>query len=102
LKGGRSNVAIEVISIRLTNTNSSLRAFVDVRVGTWIIHDWRVWKQNGRAYVSVPQSSWKDPSGQIRFKPILTIPDDQLEKIQTAILYAYHQETEKMNEASKR
>jgi DNA-binding cell septation regulator SpoVG len=88
---------IEVLTIRLTNTGSSLRAFADIKIGDWIINDWRVWKQNGRAYVSVPQSSWKDPSGQIRFKPILTLPDDQLEKIQTAILYAYHQEKEKQH-----
>jgi DNA-binding cell septation regulator SpoVG len=90
-------MSIEIQAIRLTNTGSSLRAFVDVKVGTWIINDWRVWQQNGRAYVSVPQSSWKDPSGQIKFKPILTIPDDQLQQIQTAILHAYHQEKEKTN-----
>ena len=95
-------MSIEILTIRLTTTNSSLRAFVDVKVGTWIINDWRVWQQNGRAYVSVPQSSWKDPSGQLRFKPILTIPDDQLEKIQTAILYAYHQEKEKGNVEAKK
>jgi DNA-binding cell septation regulator SpoVG len=89
-------MSIEILTIRLTNTHSSLRAFADIKVGTWIINDWRVWKQNNdRAYVSVPQSSWKDPSGQIKFKPILKIPDEQLEKIQTAILYAYHQEMEK-------
>lgn len=88
---------VEILTIRLTNTNSSLRAFVDVRVGTWIVNDWRVWQQNGRAYVSVPQSSWKDSSGQLKFKPILKLPDDQLEKLQTAILFAYHQELEKTN-----
>jgi len=87
-------MSIEILTIRLTNTHSSLRAFADIKIGDWTINDWRVWQQNGRAYVSVPQSSWRDPSGQLKFKPILTIPDDQLEKIQTAILYAYHQEME--------
>jgi DNA-binding cell septation regulator SpoVG len=90
-------MSIEILTIRLTTTNSSLRAFVDVKVGDWIVNDWRVWQQNGRAYVSVPQSSWKDPSGQLKFKPILKLPDDQLEKLQTAILFAYHQELEKTN-----
>ena len=91
-------MSIEVISVRLNHSSqSTLKAFIDVRIGTWTINDWRVWKKNGRAYVSVPQSSWRDPSGQLKFKPILSIPDNQLEKIQTAILYAYHQEQEKQH-----
>jgi DNA-binding cell septation regulator SpoVG len=94
---------IEVRTIRLTNTGSSLRAFADIKIGDWIINDWRVWKQNNdRAYVSVPQSSWRDPSGQIKFKPILKIPDEELQKIQTAILYAYHQEKEKTDECQSK
>jgi DNA-binding cell septation regulator SpoVG len=88
---------IEVLSIRLMEEGRPLRAFADVRVGDWTINDWRVWQQNGRAYVSPPQTSWKDPTGQIKFKPILTIPDEELQRIQTAILYAYHQEMEKQN-----
>ena len=89
-------MTIRVVEIRPLNNGRPLKAFADVQVGDWIVKDWRIWQQNGRAYVSVPQCSWKDPStGRIKFKPILTIPDDQLEKIQTAILYAYHRETEK-------
>jgi DNA-binding cell septation regulator SpoVG len=93
---------VKVIEIRKTRKPGPLRAFVDVKIGTWIINDWRVWQQNGRAYVSPPQASWKDTTGQIKFKPILTIPDEELQQIQTAILYGYHQEAEKTNEPSKR
>jgi DNA-binding cell septation regulator SpoVG len=89
-------IKVEILEVRLTNTNSSLRAFVDVKVGDWIINDWRVWKKNnGGAYVSVPQSTWKNPDGSIKFKPILKIPDEQMQKITTAILHAYYQEEEK-------
>lgn len=92
---------IEVLTIRLTNTGSSLHAFVDVKIGTWIINDWRVWQQNGRAYVSVPQSSWRDPSGQIKFKPILTIPPEQKQQIDIEILHAYQAELEQKNADNK-
>jgi DNA-binding cell septation regulator SpoVG len=63
---------IEVIDIRLLPGDKPLKAFCDVRVNDWIIHDFRVIKQNGqRASVSPPQVSWKDPeSGEIRYKGI--------------------------------
>lgn len=94
-------IKIEILAVRLNNRgDTSLRAFVDMKVNDWVINDFRVWKRNhDRAYVTVPQSTWKDPSGQIKFKAILQIPNDQMERIQISILSAYYQkEEERRNE----
>ena len=91
---------IRVLEIRHLNNGRPLRAFVDVQVGDWIIHDFRIVKQDGqRAFVSPPQVSWKDPdSGQIRYRGILTIPSEQKQAIDVAILSAFQKEMEKTND----
>ena len=94
---------VEVQSIRLIGDGRPLRAFADVRVDEWIIHDFRILKQNGqKAFVSPPQVSWKDPeTGQIKYKGILTIPPEQKQRIDTEILHAYQEEMEKENAKRK-
>ena len=90
---------VKVLEIRPLSHGRPLKAFIDIQVGDWIIHDFRVIKQNGqKAFVSPPQVSWKDPAtGQIRFKGILTIPPEQKQRIGTEILHAYQVEMEKQN-----
>ncbi len=90
---------IRVIEIRPLSDGRSLKAFVDIQVGDWVIHDFRIIKQNGqKAFVSPPQVSWKDPeTGGIKFKGVLTIPPDQKQRIDTEILHAYQAEMEKMD-----
>jgi len=90
---------IRVVEIRLLNSNKPLKAFCDARVNTWIVHDFRIVKQNGqRAFVSPPQVSWKDPAtGEIKYKGILTIPPEEKQRIDTEILHAYQVELEKGN-----
>jgi hypothetical protein len=87
---------IRVIEIRPLSDGRPLKAFADVQVGGWIIHDFRIIKQNGqKAFVSPPQVSWKDPiTGEIKYKGILTIPPEQKQRIDTEILHAYQGEME--------
>ena len=89
---------VTIIEIRLLIDGRSLKAFADVQVGDWIIHDFRVIKQNGqRLSVIPPQASWKDPeTGQIKFKGILTIPPEQKQQISIKVLHAYQEEMEKV------
>ena len=89
--------AIKVIELRLLPWDKPLRAFVDIQVGAWIIRDWRIVKRNGsRAAVLPPQVSWKDPeTGEIKFKGVLTIPSEEKQMIDAAILSAYSRELEK-------
>jgi DNA-binding cell septation regulator SpoVG len=95
---------MRVIEIRLLGDLRSLKAFADIQWGDWIIHDFRVIKQDGqRAFVSPPQVSWKDPqTGSIRFKGVLTIPPEQKQVIDVQILAAYQKEVERQNAEEKR
>jgi len=90
---------VKVIEIRVLNDGRSLKAFADVKIGDWIIHDFRVIKQNDqRAFISPPQVSWKDPkTGEIRFKGIFTVPPEQKQRIEVEILAAFQREMEKSN-----
>ena len=94
---------VKVLEIRPLSQGRPLKAFVDIQVGDWIIHDFRVIKQNGqKAFVSPPQVSWKDPeSGEIRYKGILTIPPEQKQRIDVEILSAFQREMEKRDEKEK-
>jgi len=95
---------IEVIEIRPLNDGRPLKAFADVQVGDWVIHDFRIIKQDGqRAFVSPPQVSWKDPTTrEIKYKGILTIPPEQKQRIDLEILSAFQKEMEKTNAKQKR
>jgi DNA-binding cell septation regulator SpoVG len=92
---------VEVIEIRLLNNGKPLKAFADIRVGNWIIRDFRVVQHNGgRAYVETPLRSWRDSNGVIQFKNILTLPKDLKWQIESAILAEYQKAREKENEES--
>lgn len=95
---------IEVLKVRLLPPGRSLRAFCDVKVDEWIIYDFRIIKQDGqRAFVSSPQVSWKDPeTGEIKYKSILTIPAEQKQRIDIAVLTAFQREVENLNARQKR
>jgi hypothetical protein len=84
---------IKVIEIRFLNDGRPLKAFADVQVGDWIIHDWRIIKHDGqRAWVSVPQASWKDRDGKIKYRALLSIPGELKQHIEVAILSAWEKE----------
>ncbi len=64
-----------------------LRAFVDIKAGEIIYRDFRIIKEKGkRAWVACPQSSWKEDSGNIRYKTIITFPEEMKQAIDTVIL----------------
>ena len=95
---------IRVVEIRPLNDGRPLRAFADVQWGDWIIHDFRIIRQDGqKAFVSPPQVSWKDPAtGEIKYKGILTIPPEQKQRIDVEILSAFQREMEKTDAEQKR
>lgn len=89
---------IKVNEIRLLNGGKPLKAFVDVQLGNVVIRDFRVIKENGkRLYVKVPFSTYKDQTGQLKFRPIVVLPDEVRGEIDLAILNAYQGEMEKSN-----
>jgi len=67
---------VKVIEIRPLRDGRPLKAFADVKVGDWIIYEWRIIKKDGlRAWVSVPMASWKDRDHKVRYRALLSIPD---------------------------
>jgi len=88
-----SGLNIKIIGIRPINSGRPLRAFADVQVGDWIIYEWRIVKKDGqRAWVSVPMASWKDFDHKVRYRALLSIPDELKQRIEVAILSAWEKE----------
>ena len=90
---------VKVIDIHPLSDGRPFKAFVDIQVGDWIIYDWRITKQDGqRAWVSVPQTSWKDKDGKVRYRALLSIPGELKQRIEVAILSAWEKELKKNEE----
>ena len=90
-----SNGEIKVIEVKAMNNDRPLKAFASVQVGDWIIYEWRIVQQPGqRAWVSVPQVSWKDQDGKVKYKALLSIPGELRQRIEVAILSAWEREKE--------
>jgi DNA-binding cell septation regulator SpoVG len=89
---------IRVIEIRPLSDGRPLKAFVDVQMGDIVIRDFRVIKESGkRLYVKVPFSTYRQQTGQLKFRPIVILPDEVRGEIDLAILNAYQREMEKPN-----
>lgn len=86
-------MGIRVIEIKLMNGDKPLKAFATVQVGDWTIYDWRIVQQNGnQAWISVPQVSWRDSKGRVRYRALLSIPGELKQPIEVAILSAWEKE----------
>ena len=85
---------VEVVELKLIRGSSrSLKAVADVRVGDWEINNWKIVQQNDhRVQVEMPQVAWRDSSGQIRFRKLLSIPGELRQRIEVAILSAWERE----------
>jgi DNA-binding cell septation regulator SpoVG len=89
---------IEVLEIRLQNNGKALKAFVDLCLDGVTVRDFRVIQERGRRlWVACPQVSWRS-KGIIKYKTIITFPDEQKGLIDVAVLSAYQRELEKANE----
>ena len=89
------SLEIEIVDLRLTKSRKSLKAFVDVRLGSITVRDFRVVKEDGKSpYVKVPFSTYKDQEGQLKFRPIVILPEEVRGEVDLAILNAYRREKE--------
>ena len=88
---------IRVIEIRMLPDDKPLKAFVDLLIGDMVIREWRVVKNNGqRHWIAPPQLSWKDPvDGSIKYKTVVTFPDELKGQVDFAVLTVYAREMEK-------
>jgi DNA-binding cell septation regulator SpoVG len=90
---------IKVIDIRfLPDNGKSMRAFADVQFDSIVIRDFRIMKEEGkRPYVKLPFSTYKDQTGQLKFRTTIVLPDEVRGEVDLTILNAYHREKEKRN-----
>lgn len=93
-------IEVKIIEIRPIYDGRDVKAFVDIQVGDFILRDFRVIKKDGkRPFVKAPFSTYKDSAGQIKFRPIVFVPNDELRgEIDLTILAAYQGEMEKRHE----
>lgn len=90
---------VKVIEIRSITDGRPLKAFADVQVNDWVIYDWRIVKHDGqRAWVSLPQVSWKDRDGKVKYRALLSIPGELRQRIEVAILSAWEKELQNVGQ----
>ena len=90
---------VEVLEIRLLNGDKPLKAFADIKLeDSIVIREFRVIKENGKRFqVASPQLSWKASDGSIKYKTIVTLPDDVKGSIDLAILKRFIEEMERLD-----
>lgn len=82
---------IKILEIRQID-NGNLKAFVKLKIGEIVFHDFRIIKQpNQRAWVSAPISTWVDETGKTRYKTIVEFPQELKREISEAVLNAYYE-----------
>lgn len=89
---------IEIIELKPCQKNGNLKAFVDVKIDSIIIHDFRIIQQKDqKPWVSVPQLSWRDSSGGLSYKNLVELPKELKSRVEEAILefYQRHPSSEK-------
>ena len=92
---------LKVLQIRHSKNNSPLKAFADVLVSDIEIRDFRIIQHPGdKAYVAVPQTSWRGQGGKIQYKTLITMSDELKWQIESAILAEYQRAKEKTNEGT--
>lgn len=99
----QEQMEVKVLEIRLMPPERPLKAFVDIKIRGLVIKDFRVLKEDGkRPYVKVPFVTYKDQTGQLKFKPIVVLPDEVRGEVDLAILNAYQREMELSDGKQKR
>lgn len=92
------NKEIEVTEIRLMSPGKPLKAFIDVRIGDFLIRDFRIVQEAGkRPHVKAPFTTYKNPKGQLNFRPIIILPDEVRGEVDLTLLNAFQREMEKRN-----
>lgn len=86
-------IHIEVLEIKPLLNGGNLKAFVKLKIGETIFHDFRVIQQMGkRAWVSAPVTSWIDTNGSTQYKTLIELPQRLKSIISEAVLSAWYQQ----------
>ncbi|HEX3037277.1 MAG TPA: septation protein SpoVG family protein [Thermodesulfobacteriota bacterium] len=73
--------SVEVLSISPVEGRGSLRAFVNIQLGTLVINDCRIIQENGKkTWFSFPVLSYKTQFGAIQYKTLVQILDEKIKR----------------------
>lgn len=93
---------LQILAIRLSEGNKATRAFCDIRIGPVTIRDFRVYQTNGKPSVKNPSNTYRDQTGALRFREIISLPLTVQTEVNALILSAYFQRLkEKVHETDK-
>jgi hypothetical protein len=93
---------VKVLNVRLLPAGKPLKAFIDLGLDEILIRDFRVVQEDGkRPHVKVPFLTYRDSTGQLRFRSIVILPDEVKGEVDLAVLNAYRGEKERKNSGSK-
>lgn len=79
---------IRVTDIRLLPGNKATRAFCDIRIGDITIRDFRIYS-NGKPSIRNPFSTYKDATGDLKFREIISLPPNVKAEVDALILSEY-------------
>jgi hypothetical protein len=77
---------IRVLDIRLLPGNKVTRAFVDLEFEGITIRDFRVYQPNGNPSVRNPFNTYKDRTGKLSFREVISLPSKVQAEVNVLIL----------------
>lgn len=78
---------ITVQEIKKVNNIGNINAFVSIKIDDLIIHDFKIVQQSGqKAWVSVPQTSYKNQQDKTCYKNLIELSKELKEEISKEIL----------------
>lgn len=90
---------IQVVGLRFLPGDRPLKGFADIQLGDLILKDFRVMKDNGgKPYVKAPFTTYRDKTGQLRFRQIIDLPAEVRGRIDNMILSEYNREKDRRND----
>ena len=86
---------IKVIAIHfMPNNGNRIKGFADVKIGDWVVREFRILADWDGMKVVPPRVSWRGTDGVIKFKTVVSLPQDIKERVNTLILEKFEEERE--------
>ena len=81
---------VELIEVRPIVSNGPIKAFVDIKLGDLVIHEFRIIKKDGqRLQIQAPIASCRTKDGIIRYRSLFSAPAELMQRIEVTILSAW-------------
>jgi hypothetical protein len=88
---------MKVVEIRFPSGNKTTKAFCDVRIDDITIRDFRVYQTNGKPSVKNPFSTYKDQTGTLKFREIISLSPTVQVEVNALILGEYFRRLKEQN-----